>query len=165
MMCERRREIEGKKGQERRGAKGSEIDYREVAPPGQDSCQPGPDMTSAEGEAGRAQPVVGGVRGWHQGAVQRGAFSIAVHARLWLLSTLTSWQLSLSLSSCDTPLYLSFTKLSNLSKRIICGTILGKNVAIQSLLLGMEMYLFSRIVQESFLNPYPIRICTQTLKT
>lgn len=45
----------------------------EVAPPGQDSCQPGPDMTSAEGEAGRHSQWVGGVRGWHQGAVWEGS--------------------------------------------------------------------------------------------
>lgn len=72
-------------------------------------------MTSAEGEAGRHSQWWGvsgaGIRGWHQGAVQRGASSIAVHARLWLLSNLTSWQLSVSLSSGNAPLYLSFAKL------------------------------------------------------
>lgn len=50
-------------------------------------------MTSAEGEAGRHSQWLGGCQGWHQGAVQRGASSRAVHARLWLLSTLTSRQL------------------------------------------------------------------------
>lgn len=83
----------GREDSSERGQKGREIDYREVAPPGQDSCQPGPDMTSTEGEAGRHSQWLGGVRGWHQGAVQRGASSRAVHAQLCLLSSLTSWQL------------------------------------------------------------------------
>lgn len=48
-------------------------DYTEVAPPGQDSCQPGPDMTSAEGEAGRHSMWLGGVRGWHQGGSLEGS--------------------------------------------------------------------------------------------
>lgn len=43
--------------------RGRVLDYREVAPPGQDSCQPGPDMTSAEGEAGRHSQWLGGVSG------------------------------------------------------------------------------------------------------
>lgn len=76
-----------RKGQTRGGRR--EIDYTEVAPPGQDSCQPGPDMTSTEGEAGRHSQWWGVIRGGHQGAVQRGASSIAVHARL---SSLTSKQ-------------------------------------------------------------------------
>lgn len=56
---------------DRRGVKGREIDYREVVPPGQDSCQPGPDMTSAEGEAGRNSQWWGvsgaGIRGQFRG--------------------------------------------------------------------------------------------------
>lgn len=92
------------------------IGFREVFPSGQDSCQPGPDMTSAEGEAGRpAQPVVvWGVRGGRQGAVQRGVSSTAVHARLWLLSTLPCWPSPLSLSSRCAPPYLSSYCVSTL---------------------------------------------------
>lgn len=60
-----------------------------MAPPGQDSCQPGPDMTSAEGEAGRHSQWVGGVSGAvTRGRFERGAAAKAVHAQLWL----TSWK-------------------------------------------------------------------------
>ena len=50
-----------------------EIDYREVAPPGQDSCQPGPDMTSAEGEAGRHSQWWGGGQGLASGGSTEGS--------------------------------------------------------------------------------------------
>lgn len=144
--------------------KGREIDYREVAPPGQDSCQPGPDMTSAEGEAGRHSQWWGVVRVWHQGAVQRGASSIAVHARLWLLSTLTSGQLSLSLSSRDAPLYLSFATLTDrLSHYLQDQFGLKKKKILPSKVCFWEC-VSSGMVQESFLNPYPARINVQILK-
>lgn len=55
------------KKEDRRRRKGGGV--IEVAPPGQDSCQPGPDMTSTEGEAGRHSQWVVGVRGWQQGAL------------------------------------------------------------------------------------------------
>lgn len=53
----RRREVEEGRRRKRRG-RGDSITERWLPPSGQDSCQPGPDMTSAEGEAGRPpQPV------------------------------------------------------------------------------------------------------------
>ena len=69
------REVEKQRSvkERRRGKRvnGREIDYREEAPPGQDSCQPGPDMTSAEGEAGRHSQWWGvsgaGIRGQFRG--------------------------------------------------------------------------------------------------
>lgn len=57
---ERRREGEGEV-EEVGGREG--LDYGGVAPPsGQDSCQPGPDMTSAEGEAATASQSAGCLR-------------------------------------------------------------------------------------------------------
>lgn len=70
MMCEKGRKLQSR---DRTGVNRRGIDYREVAPPGQDSCQPGPDMTSAEGEAGQHSQWWGvsgtGIRGQIRGAL------------------------------------------------------------------------------------------------
>lgn len=65
-----------------KGVKGRETDHREVAPPGQDSCQPGPDMTSSEGEAVRHSQWWGVLGAGIGGQVRGGVSRIA--ARAWL---------------------------------------------------------------------------------
>lgn len=71
-------------------------------------------------------------------------------------SNLTSWQLSVSLSSGCAPLYLSFAKLLyHLFKSKTCSANLGTNF------VGWYWEwksISSRTVQQSFCNPYPIKI-------
>lgn len=129
MMCEEGRETAWKKGQEEEGKSIIERWLLQArTPASQDQTW----RPQRERPAGTASG--GGCQGLASGGSSEGSLQHSRPCPALAASTLTSWQLSLSLSSCNATLYLFIIWKTNLDKKILPSKVC---------FWGMELYLLT----------------------